>query len=393
MKNRTYYGEYTLEHWIQLILKKNIELPNFQRSFVWKKEKVAELIASLKEGQFIPPVTIGKYVKETGERQNLIIDGQQRLTSILLACLKLYPKKDAFVRSNEKLADGEEESEDAAERPAPEILDWTLRFLTEEGNSIEKIKEKIRLDERYEEFNNDLEEKFFRENYLGFSYLVPSGDASAQQKFYAQVFRKINISGVPLLPLEARQSLYFVEPSMKDFFDPEELRDYKVQMAGKTYRLDFVRYLSTITQYKDANNYNIVARGYYNNMELYYSDFIGKMVSQKLSKENGTYKTIFGNNRYETNLSLLLRNITNLQMPKAYSSIIDMDLFFYGLMYWTIIEGKTFNSDDNEILRYSINKSIVRIKKDDAHRRSPNTISRLRDRMKRSIIIYKKYAK
>jgi len=393
MKNRTYYGEYTLEHWIELILKKNIELPDFQRSFVWKKEKAAELIKSLKAGQFIPPITIGVYKDGTGRSRNLIIDGQQRLTSILLACLKSYPKKDEFVTQAENLANGEEEAEDADERPAPEILDWTLRFLTDKGNRVDDIKENLRSDNRYEVFDNGLDDLFFKENFLGFSYLVPDGDAIEQQKFYAQVFRKINISGVPLLPLEARQSLYFVEPSMKQFFDPDQLREYKVQMTGKTYRMDFIRYLSTITQYKKTNNYNNVARGYYNNMELYYSDFIGKMVGQKLSEEDGLYKRLYGNNKYEENLSLLLQNMNNLQIPKAYPSIIDMDLFLYGLLFWTIIDGKTFNMDDKDAIRESLNKSILRIKKDEAHKRTPNTISRLRDRMKKSINIYRRYAR
>lgn len=399
MNNRTYYGEYTLEHWIQLILKQNIELPIFQRSFVWKKEKAKELISSIIEGQFIPPITIGEYCSPTGERKNLIIDGQQRLTTILLAYLKCYPKKDAFLSDLIPMAGGLEEAEDANEMPSPEILDWTLRFITDVGNDFGKLKEALNHDERYEIFENTdkngdvLNEQFFKDNYLGFSYLVPDGDAVAQQKYYAQVFRKINISGVPLLPLEARQSLYFVEPTMKNFFDPEELRDYKVQMPGKTFRLDFVRYLSTITQFKDTGNYNNVARRYYNDMEAYYSDFISDMVDQKLNNTEGRYKTSFADGKFENNVALVRQNLVALQVPKAYPSIIDMDLFFFGLLYWTIIEGKSFVVEDKDALRTAINKSIVRLKKDEAHKRTPNTISRLRERMKKSITLYKRYAR
>lgn len=34
MENKVYYGEYSLKHWIDLILKQDIELPLYQRYFV-----------------------------------------------------------------------------------------------------------------------------------------------------------------------------------------------------------------------------------------------------------------------------------------------------------------------------------------------------------------------
>lgn len=42
MDKKVYYGEYTLKHWIELLLKNNLELPPYQRNFVWKKEQVKE---------------------------------------------------------------------------------------------------------------------------------------------------------------------------------------------------------------------------------------------------------------------------------------------------------------------------------------------------------------
>ncbi len=90
MDNRVYYGEYSLKHWIDLVLKKNIVLPEYQRYFVWKEHKVRTLIETFKNKKFVPPVTIGVY-KINGNSVNLILDGQQRITSILLAYLGLYP--------------------------------------------------------------------------------------------------------------------------------------------------------------------------------------------------------------------------------------------------------------------------------------------------------------
>lgn len=61
MKNKVYYGEYSLKYWIELILKQNIILPEYQRTFVWNKDDVISLIESIKNEYFIPSVTIGSY--------------------------------------------------------------------------------------------------------------------------------------------------------------------------------------------------------------------------------------------------------------------------------------------------------------------------------------------
>ena len=71
METRVYYGEYTLRHWLSLMLTKNIDLPDYQRSFVWGEGDVKRMIESLKAGQFVPPVTIAHYDDEDGSK-NLI---------------------------------------------------------------------------------------------------------------------------------------------------------------------------------------------------------------------------------------------------------------------------------------------------------------------------------
>jgi len=83
--SRNFYGEYSLEQWIKLILTKEIILPDYQRAFVWSEEDVKELITSLKDGLFVPPITIGNY----DGKINYILDGQQRLSAILIAYLEL----------------------------------------------------------------------------------------------------------------------------------------------------------------------------------------------------------------------------------------------------------------------------------------------------------------
>ena len=74
MESRVYYGEYSLKHWVNLLLKRNIVLPDYQRSFVWDEKDIKRLIKSLAEGQFVQPITIANYNCEERE-QNLLLDG------------------------------------------------------------------------------------------------------------------------------------------------------------------------------------------------------------------------------------------------------------------------------------------------------------------------------
>lgn len=137
-KTRVYYGEYTLRHWLDLILSRNIVLPEYQRHFVWEEADVVQLVESLKSGQFVMPVTIAHY-KDSDGHKNLILDGQQRLTSILLAYLGFMPIKEMFNPTEDDLAIGD----DSREEPLSSAMEWTYNFLLVEKpteNTIPKYK-------------------------------------------------------------------------------------------------------------------------------------------------------------------------------------------------------------------------------------------------------------
>lgn len=48
MKNRIHYGEFTLDYWVEQIISGDIELPDYQRSFVWQKEQIKRFIRAIK---------------------------------------------------------------------------------------------------------------------------------------------------------------------------------------------------------------------------------------------------------------------------------------------------------------------------------------------------------
>lgn len=91
--NKVYYGEYSLDRWIKLVLTKKIVLPPYQRYFVWTEKQTARLLKSIEKYQYLPAVTIGACEDSTThKRVSVLLDGQQRLTSVLLACLGKFPK-------------------------------------------------------------------------------------------------------------------------------------------------------------------------------------------------------------------------------------------------------------------------------------------------------------
>lgn len=148
MNSRTYYGEYSLKHWLQLMLSGNIELPDYQRSFVWKDPDMKRLIKSFSEKQFVPPVTLALFgSKSQNINTNLIIDGQQRLTTILLLFLGFVPDLDKFEK-DDVIATGDDSSEDDvvgtdASSKSKTPVKWTFRKLFVDDpaeNTIERIR-------------------------------------------------------------------------------------------------------------------------------------------------------------------------------------------------------------------------------------------------------------
>ena len=75
----TYPSDFTLSGIVEMWKKKDITIPEFQREFVWSIKQSSLLIESFLLGLPVPPVFF--YVDD--ENRNLVIDGQQRILSIV----------------------------------------------------------------------------------------------------------------------------------------------------------------------------------------------------------------------------------------------------------------------------------------------------------------------
>lgn len=376
MENRVYYGEYSLKHWIELILKKNIVLPEYQRLFVWNEAKVKTLIEALKDKQFVPSVTIGA-LKNNGSTQNIILDGQQRLTSILLAHLGLFPDKDTYKNTIDGRRADENDSSEDDDEPLDDILDWKFDKLTEKGKTKEDVLQNITAG-NYKTINLGITDNFLKNTFLGFSYLVPQvTDPQQQQKYYSTVFRSINFQGEKLSVQESRQSLYFLNSSFAKYFEPEFCKGLVIKSLSLKHRIDFVRYLSLLSQYKKTPNPQLIAQGYKSDMEKYYEEYIYSVVGTNNSQIFDDFSTNFPDSNYTPRLVLLETAINTLDIPKQYSSIIEADMYLLGLIYTVVFKGYEIDSTRKGSLLDEIKSKSEDFQGNASHKKSPAAMKHL----------------
>ncbi|MFC3851291.1 DUF262 domain-containing protein [Salinispirillum marinum] len=388
MENRVYYGEYSLKHWIELLLKKNIILPDYQRYFVWSERKVETLIDTFRKNQFVPPITIGAFNSD-GVNKNLILDGQQRITSIVLAYLGLYPDIQTYKKAIEEFANDNDDPDE--ERQFDNILEWNVGELTSKGKSKEEILGKIR-DKNYKAISLNLDDDFLEKNFLGFSYLVPkTSNEKEQQRYYSSVFRNINIQGEPLLPQESRASLYFLDQDLVMLFSPNFSKKILVKIFSNETKSDFVRYLALLSQYHNDGDEKKVARSYKQRMEKYYEEYIFAAISNEKSTIFGGFSSVFPDKNYESCLAELEIALEELGVFGDYSSIVDVDMYLFGLVYHILFRKKKIDVSQPKKLREGLVEAINRYKKDLSHQKNPNNLGHLRSRISKSIYIYGKY--
>jgi uncharacterized protein with ParB-like and HNH nuclease domain len=399
MDNKVYYGEYSLEHWVDLMLKENIVLPWYQRSFVWEKEQIERLIETLDSNQFVSPVIIGA-VKKNGEWKNYILDGQQRLTSILFAkCNKYIDKKEYTSKKNdgkiEQIADDLINNEDDAKDEEIKIIRWTFNEIIKDRQiNSEELKKPF-----YRDLSTKKDEKainkFLNEHYLGFAYIKPSNNVKEeeQSKFYTDIFRNINTGAKKLTRSETRKSLYFLKEDLKDFFAPTFLDSIKVVTSSKESGLiDFIKYISILYQYKGNNSCLLKYGGRdWEKNENYYKEYIMTVVNQNTDNKL-KFDISYPTNPYNNDrMSKLEKFIKQLGIPKSFDSIIAMDMYFFGLVNEVVCLNGQLDEDKKDKLKQELDNKINELKREENHKDNPNALKYLKPRITASLEIYKNY--
>ena len=169
--------------------------------------------------------------------------------------------------------------------------------------------------------------------------------------------------------------------------------------------MDFVRYLSILSQYSIHKNENKVLVGYsaYKSRESYYADYVAYLVKldqeSRPDKFNGfDFDSIFNEASWQERFKRLYKFISShkenfgLSKENTFESWINADYWLFGLLYVILFTNKNINNDNFESLKSEIDEKISSMKKDPYYNRTPNLLKNIRERLSSSIEIYDKYA-
>lgn len=408
----TYYGEYSLVNWIKMILNQEISLPNYQRFFVWDEKMAVSLLKNLQKGLFVPPIILASYSGDKTNKSTVyVLDGQQRLSSILLFYLGYWPivsnetEEEDFINDESTNDAGVIINEDSSEKTSAQ--DWSFKEIQDiyqELGSIDALKESlgknkryIKIDESlkkitdYQEINN---KEGFKNSFVGFSFIKGiNTNNNDEKKLFSEIFRTINTSSIPLTAVESRAALYWLRPDCKDFFMPDFVSKIKVN----NFKFDWVRCLSYASEAnklysKSKSDYCKVAVGYGNRIKPY-EKYIELFV-RSIVDDIDTAESLF--TPYESDYSHRVQKVAKFYdeflKKLKFSSLIDVDCYFFGLVFWIIFQNKELNLPNEETIRtfhYRMQKIIAPKKEELAKMKASNKVTQIRNRLKESINVYK----
>ena len=205
---------YSLTHLIEDIKHGNVALPEIQRPFVWSAAKVRDLFDSMYRGYPVGTLMLWETGAPVGTRQvgggertrvaqRLIVDGQQRLTSLFAVLTGQRVMTKSFERRHIRIgfrpSDETFEVTDAAIERNPEYIgDITVLWANRYKSTVRDFM--ARLGESYDDAAQDeLEERIDRVRDLrDFRFQVIELGASADEEEVAEIFVRTNSKGVTL---------------------------------------------------------------------------------------------------------------------------------------------------------------------------------------------------
>lgn len=134
--------------------------------------------------------------------------------------------------------------------------------------------------------------------------------------------------------------MYFLDKSLTTYFDPDFLKQFSVKASNIETKIDFVRFISLLSQFKKDGESSKIARGYKPFMEKYYEEYIYTVVGENASSLFISFDVLFPNKEYSASFLELKRSIEELEIPHQFSSIIDLDICFFGLIFFVVIQKK-----------------------------------------------------
>lgn len=179
-----------------------IEIPLFQRNYVWDIKKASKLVESLILGLPVPEL----FFYSEGDENNTykIIDGQQRFLSIYFFVKGRFPKN---TDSRFMIRNGINEGE-TLENLLPDnsiFQDFVLRLNDDDAQKPSRYHGK-----KFATLDRDAQIKFRLRRYLR-TVVVRQNKPDDNSSSMFEIFNRLNTGGTPLNHQEIRASLYYCE--------------------------------------------------------------------------------------------------------------------------------------------------------------------------------------
>jgi len=173
-----------------------LEIPNFQRNYVWDIKRASKLIESLIMGLPVPQI----FLYEQSKNHFLVIDGQQRLMTIYYFIKKRFPKKEHRVHIG-RIFDDNKKIPDEILRSDEYFDDFNLKLplnIPDRTSVLNGLNYSTLSEEHKSMFGlRTIRNVIIKQN-------IPPGDDSS----IYEIFYRLNSGGMNLTSQEVRYSLY-----------------------------------------------------------------------------------------------------------------------------------------------------------------------------------------
>jgi len=273
-----------------------INIPDFQRNYVWDLKRASKLIESIITGIPIPQI----FLYEKSRNNLLVIDGQQRLMTIYYFINKRFPKKEKRTELREIY--------DERRKIPEEILgddEYFSKFnlklpkmRTDKTNKLDKLNY-----ETLEDYKSTFELRPIR------MIIIKQNTPPNDDSVIFEIFNRLNTGGVNLTPQEIRASLYY-----SDFYrmlkrinldnkwrkligqkDPDMqmkdieivLRGYAMLICGNKYKPTMTRFLNSFSKRAKKMSANDI--DYFENLFYSFLDKITPLGDKAFISKQGKF--------------------------------------------------------------------------------------------------------
>ncbi|MBQ8297808.1 MAG: DUF262 domain-containing protein [Ruminococcus sp.] len=195
-------GDWSPANIVELIDSGIMELPLFQRNYVWDIKKASKLVESLILGLPVPELFV--YMEDDSESTYKIIDGQQRILSVYFYIKGRFPKKaGSRILFREKLRECANLDELLADNN--NFRDFALKL-----NDGTESKPSRYNGKKYTELDKDTQIKLRLRRFMR-AIVVRQNKPENSSASMFEIFNRLNTGGVKLNNQEIRASLYYCD--------------------------------------------------------------------------------------------------------------------------------------------------------------------------------------